>query len=214
MADADVLQAFRDRWEYVNGSYGRPNFLTFSNNQGRFFENGADRLWLPEGDEGTDYIMLSDHNRSTVQIGTDRLGSNKRMINGRSRSYHVADKITASVSWDHIPSRAYSSLGGYAAWQADPDNIVKFTVDGGAGGVEMLKWYQEHHGSFWVFFSFDAVPVTLDDAIVFQGYSRVYEMYITDFDYEPVNRSRGAQAGNGDMYYLDLWDVSMTLEEV
>jgi hypothetical protein len=205
---------FKDRWEYVNGNYGRPNLLTLSNNPGRYYVDGGESLWLPNGVEGTDFILISDHNRSGVPFTTDRLGTNKRMINGRMRSYHIADKISTSLSWTDLPSRAYSSLNGYEAHKADPLATAKFTVDGGAGGVEMLKWYQQHHGSFWAFFSFDAVPVSLPNNIVFNGYARVYEVTITDFDYEPTKRSRGVSCPNGDIYFLDLWDVSMTLEEV
>jgi hypothetical protein len=214
MSDADHMNWFKDRWEYVNGTFGRPNLLTLSNNPGRYYVDGAEQLWLPDGVEGTDFILISDHNRSGAPFTTERIGTNKRMINGRMRSYHIADKLSTSLSWDDLPSRAYSDLNGYEAHKASPNTVAKFTVDGGAGGVEMLKWYQQHHGSFWAFFSFDAVPVPLPNNIVFNGYARVYEMMITDFDYETTKRSRGFACGNGDMYYLDLWNVSMTLEEV
>lgn len=228
MTDLDHMNGFRNRWEYVNGDFGRPNFMTFSNNQGRYFyENPSDlnstHLWLPEGTENTDYIFISDHNRSEASFSTDRLGVNKRMINGQMRSYHIADKLNLPMNWTDIPSRAYSTLEGHNAWAAyeatkntvsPSDPVVKFTVDGGAGGVEMLKWWQGHHGSFWVFMSFDGVPVNLPPNIVFNGYARVYEMRISDFDYTITKRSQGFQCGDSDMLYLDLWDVSLTLEEV
>jgi hypothetical protein len=221
------MNEFRSRWDYVSGDFGRPNFMTFSNNQGRYFyENPNDlnstKLWLPEGQENVDWIIVSDHNRSSAPFNVDRLGTNKRMINGKLRTYHIADKLNLQVSWKDLPSRAYSTLEGYPDWKAYEDSknsasplepVVKFTVDGGAGGVELLKWYQGHHGSFWVFFSFDAVPVPLPSNIVFQGYGRVYEMIMTEFDYDMTKRSQGFQCGL-DMLYLDLWDVSMTLEEV
>jgi hypothetical protein len=35
--ELDHMNEFRSRWEYVNGDFGRPNFMTFSNNQGRYF---------------------------------------------------------------------------------------------------------------------------------------------------------------------------------
>lgn len=211
--DADHIKEFRDRWDYVNGSHGRPNGITFSENPGRWF--GDNELWLPEGKELSEYLIISDHNRSTIPFIPDRIGYTRRMINGKLRSYHVVDKLKTTVSWDDIPSRAYSTLGGYEYW-SKPENkssCAKFTVDGGAGGVEMLKWWQEHHGSFWVFFSIDAVPVQIPNTALFQGYARVYEMQITDFDYEINKRSPGF-ATDGVTYYLDLWNVSMTLEEV
>lgn len=224
MADIEHMNWFRERWEYVNGTFGRPNLVTFSNNSGRYFIDGDDQLWLPEGVEGEDFVILSDHNRSSAPFQTERIGVNKRMINGRMRSYHVADKLSISLSWDDLPSRAYSILNGYETWSGQQkalamsnpvaDPITKFTADGGAGGVEMLKWWQEHYGSFWVFFSFDGVPVTLSNSTVFNGYSRVYEMQITDFDYEISKRSRGIAAAGGGLYHLDFWNVSLSLEEV
>jgi hypothetical protein len=213
MADVDHINWFKDRWEFVNGAFGRPNLITFSNNPGRYYVDGAESLWLPDGVEGQDFIITSDHNRSPSPFQTTRIGSNKRMINGRMRSYHIADKLAVDVSWDDLPSRAYSELGGYEAWKADPENITKFTVDGGAGGVELLKWWQEHYGSFWVFFSFDGVPVEIPSNIVFNGYSRVYEMTIIDFDYEISKRSQGVPASSGGFYHLDFWNVSLRLEE-
>jgi hypothetical protein len=39
--------------------YGRPQALLFSNNQGTV-DNG---YFVPDGDEFTDFIVLSDHNR-------------------------------------------------------------------------------------------------------------------------------------------------------
>lgn len=214
MADSDHMNWFKERWEYVNGVFGRPNFVTFSNNPGRYYVDGAEQLWLPDGVEGQDFIIVSDHNRAPVSFQTDRIGSNRRTINGRMRSYHIADKLSLDLSWEDLPSRAYSDLNGYDLWKADPTQVTKFTVDGGAGGVELLKWWQGHHGSFWAFFSFDGVPVTLPDNVVFNGYARVYEMTIVDFDYEVSKRSRGVAASGGGFYYLDFWNVSLKLEEV
>jgi hypothetical protein len=220
--DANHIAEFRNRWEYVSGDFGRPNYMTFANNRGRYFNDGPTKLWLPEGAENTDYILVSDHNRTSDAFTPERIGARKRMINGTMRSYHVTDKISQSTSWEDLPSRAYSTLEGYPEWAlyeatkhtvSPSDPVVKFTVDGGAGGLELLKWHQQHHGSFWVFFSFDGVPVRMNSTTVFQGYSRVYEMVITEFDYETTRRSPGFQCGS-DMLYVDLWNVSMTLEEV
>jgi hypothetical protein len=157
------------------------------------------------------------------------------MINGNMRAYYVADKISITLSWDDIPSRAFSELLGYRsyaayedakaaykAWEQGgmigpaptiPDPVCQFTADGGAGGVEMLKWHNSHKGSMWAFFSFDGVGVDIGTEATFRGYSRVYEMMITDFEYEVTKRSSGFAMGN-ETFYLDLWNVSMTLEEV
>lgn len=216
--DLDHIKEFKARWQY-----SRPNFLTLATNQGRYFVNSTDpdypaRLWLPEGEENVDFVMLSDHNRSTAPFGTERIGSRKRMINGDMRSYFIADKLSITVSWDEIPSRAYSTMGGYADWVENQTGCAKFTVDGGAGGVEMLRWHNEHKGSMWAFFSFDNIDTdAVHPEVAFKGYGRVYEMMITDFDYEVTRRSGGFPVVNGgvpETLYLDLWNVSMTLEEV
>jgi WD40 repeat protein len=212
--DLDHIKEFQARWEYA-----RPNFISLSENEGRYFvnESGDDnvaQLWLPEGVENEDFILLSDHNRSTAPFGIERIGARKRMINGDMRAYHVADKLSVTLSWDDIPSRSYSSLNGYSDWVADPSACTKFTVDGGAGGVDMLKWYNGHKGSMWAFFSFDNISSSaVHGDVAFRGYGRVYEMMITDFEYE-VSKRGGLFKNGLDTYAIDLWNVSMTLEEV
>lgn len=218
--DLNHIEEFQNRWEYT-----RPNFISLSENQGRYFVNdvvgstNVSRLWLPEGVENEDFVILSDHNRSTAPFTTERIGTRKRMINGDMRAYHVADKLSVTLSWDDIPSRAYSTIGGYADWVNDPRRCAKFTVDGGAGGVEMLNWHNRHKGSMWAFFSFDGVGTdSVHNDVVFRGYGRVYEMMITDFEYE-VNRRSGGwtiknKYGQDETLFLDMWNVSMTLEEV
>lgn len=230
--DVDHIAEFEARWEW-----NRPNFIVLSENQGRYFIDEANdrEIWLPEGQENTDFILLSDHNRSTAPFGTERIGARKRMINGDMRAYFVADKLNISLSWDELPSRAYSLIEGYTSYaQYEASKVAyrdwirngqvgvppttttpvcKFTVDGGAGGVEMLNWHNGHKGSMWAFFSFDGIGIELGNETTFRGYARVYEMMITEFDYEIVKRSAGFQMGD-ETYYLDLWNVSMSLEEV
>jgi hypothetical protein len=124
--------------------------------------------------------------------------------------------LTLDLSWDLIPSRAYSTLGGYSDWIKDPSRCAKFTVDGGAGGVEMLNWYNSHKGSMWVFLSFDNAPSQQARTdTIFSGYGRVHEVMITSFEYDVIQRSGGFPINGGsEKLFLDLWNVSMTLEEV
>lgn len=210
-SDVDHINEFLDRFEYVNGVFGRPNFVTFANNPGRYFINGSSKVWLPEGEDGVDYLMLSDHNRAPVQFSPERIGNRKRMINGKMRSYFVADKWSIPLSWENLPSRAYS-VGGYDDYSASPNSISKFTVDGGAGASELKKWYNSHPGSFWAFMSYDT-GLDLANEVVFQGYSHIVEVMVTDFDFEIVGRSRGTRIGL-DYYYVDTCNVNMSLEEV
>jgi len=213
--DIDHINEFKERWPYT-----RPNFVTFCNTSGRYFNEGTYETWLPEGEDYKDYIILTDHNRAPTSLSVDRIGSNKRMINANMRTYHIADKLTIPLSWTDIPSRSFSTTGGFAAWKEDQllpraeQSICKFTADGGAGGIEMLDWYQRHRGSFWAFFNFDSYPVSaIGDTIITKGYSRVYEMVVTDFTYDIKRRSHGYHFGDA-IYAVDMCDLSMTLEEV
>jgi hypothetical protein len=89
----------------------------------------------------------------------------------------------------------------------------QYTADGGAGGGEMLEWYENHTGPFWVLLSYDKYAnfgkdVDGTDNAARQNlgqYSEARQMYISNFNYSIVKRG-----GNN----FDMWDVSVTLEEV
>ena len=131
--------------------YARPQAILFSNNSGTI-SNG---IYVPDGleignstNDSGDFLILSDHNRSPIDITPQRIENRQRMVNGRMRSYWVADKRTLSVSWNMLPSRAYNTDPNFDANGASTAN--EYTVDGGAGGVELLDWYENHYGTFWV----------------------------------------------------------------
>ena len=89
----------------------------------------------------------------------------------------------------------------------------QYTADGGAGGGEMLDWYENHTGPFWVLLSYDKYANFSDGTISGNNaarqklgqYSQAIQMYISNFNYSIVKRG-----GNN----FDMWDVSVTLEEV
>lgn len=81
-------------------------------------------------DNGITVINPSDHSRSELSVGINRIGSSERMANGRLRSYHVADKKTWSCSWDLLPAPS------------------EYTADGKAGGKEMEQFYNNTKGEF------------------------------------------------------------------
>ena len=208
---------------YMTGRqrYARPQGMLWSNNPGTL-ENGK---YVPQGYEigsvyplGVDeslidqFIIISDDNRGPIDFAPTRIERRERMINGRMRSYHIADKLTVSTSWNMLPSRSYFSDPEF-----DPTNgnslyknvqNQEYTSDGGAGGVELLDWYENHKGPFWVFLSYDKYSNFGKDAEDFAKlgqYSQVIEMYIADFSYSV--QKRGAST-------YDFWNVSVTLEEV
>jgi hypothetical protein len=78
----------------------------------------------------------------------------ERMINGRMRSYHIADKLKLSTSWNMIPSRSHANIPTFNTINGISPH-KSYTTDGGAGGADMLEWYDSHKGSFWVFLAYD-----------------------------------------------------------
>ena len=85
-------------------------------------------------------------------------------------------------------------------------------VDGGAGGVELLDWYETHQGPFWMYLAYDKYtnfnPTEEDQNAAFKHlfqYNQIVQVYFSDFNYSVVKRG----ATNH-----DLWNISVTLEEV
>lgn len=230
---------------YLNGrqKYARPQGMLWSENPGTL-QNG---IYVPQGyevnaqsPEGTsetlidNFIILSDDNRSSIDFAFQRIERRERTINGRMRSYHIADKLTISTSWELLPSRSFSRNPLFDAngnptgmvTQLDHDNDPqtpdkeiqlsgspyykdqRYTSDGGAGGVEMLDWYENHTGPFWVFLAYDNYSnfgKDTEDFLKLNQYNQIIEMYISDFNYSVVRRG----AAN-----YDFWNINVTLEEV
>jgi hypothetical protein len=199
--------------------YDRPQGMLWSNNAGTlsgglYIPNGYEVGQAPENPtEGNldEFIILSDHNRAPMSFQPLRLERRERMINGRMRSYHIADKLTISTSWNMLPSRSYASLPDFDPSSADPGPNAgeSYTVDGGAGGVDLLEWYENHQNSFWVYLAYDKYSNFSDDDEEKYSrlgqYNQILEMYIADFTYT-VQKRGGSNH--------DLWDISVTLEEV
>jgi len=183
--------------------YKRPQAMVLSDNPG--IETAAG--WTPEGEEFVDFIVLSDHNRSTIKISPERIATRKRMINGRMRSYWVADKLKISTSWNELPSRGWPASSQLQNGINMANYSDKFTVDGGAGGNELLEWYRGHKGSFWVFLAYDRYPKFINKPNPWDRlseYNEVVEVFIDDFSYDIVKR------GGSNM---DFWDIDLSLEE-
>lgn len=190
---------------YMSGrkKWSRPEALLFADNDGTL--DGG--IWIPKGEEGTDFIILSDHNRQPFSISQNRIEDRKRMINGTMRSYHTADKLTLSTSWNRLPSRAASES---VIYDVDGTPLTtgyeEYTVDGAAGGVDMLSWYENHSGPFWVFLSYDKFRINgIENYDRLGYYTQVVQMYFASFEYTVEKRG----AAN-----YDMWNISMSLEEV
>jgi len=200
--------------------YARPQAMLWADNSGTLV-NG---LYVPNGveinaDPGSEtnvdnldqFLILSDHNRAPLAFGNTRIEKRERMINGRMRSSHIADKMTLSTSWNALPSRAFpmqpdfNSSTGKSVYNGNPS--LEYTADGGAGGVELLDWYENHKGSFWVYLAYDKYSNFGKDNPSYghlAQYNQVVEMFISEFSYSV--QKRGAST-------FDLWDVTVNLEE-
>ena len=286
--------------------YSRPQAMLWSDNAGRVDVNNGNKV-VPYGyevnaatgagsgvtittqDPINAFMILPDHNRSSIDVQMERLEQRQRMVNGRMRSFHIADKKKISFSWDMLPSRSFVSPPNFearvgaitavsgngtavtytantefcnslvantttvnitgilpAAYNlsnvlvtaanattfsvssnvtdavtvatgtvtatsigtstvaADPQN--QYIVDGGAGAVDILDWYETHTGSFYVYLAYDQFDnFTGKDYNRLNEYNEVIEMFVSDFSYNVVKRG----ANN-----YDFWNISVTLEEV
>jgi hypothetical protein len=214
--------------------YNRPQAILFSDNDGT--ADGSGKVY-PDGFEvgantasATTFLILSDHNRSAIDVTPQRIENRQRMINGRMRSFHVADKINISVSWDMLPSRRYAGDPDFDTTTGVPTNTAftnylndpkayqefQYTVDGGAGGADILEWYENHTGPFYVYLSYDKPQnFTTNKYAHLQEYTEVVEMYISDISYTVnkrghINAKHESESNTG----FDYWDISITLEEV
>jgi hypothetical protein len=168
----------------------RPALMIFSENAPSPV-NAASGQWNL-GSADTDFLYLTDDSRSELQIAIERIEYKKRMINGRMRSYHVADKKAFSVSWQDLPSvrdeLSETRFGG--------------TTTGWASSQQMLDWHKDHTDSFYLTLVYDTP--TSPSAVPLKYSLEYYNVFFEDFSY--VITKRGATH--------DLWDISMTLVEV
>jgi hypothetical protein len=147
-----------DLAEYIVGrkKYSRPQGMLWANNPGTLSlnEEAGTSHYVPTGyevgadtEEEPSFIILSDDNRSPIDFTQNRIETRVRTVNGRMRSYHIADKLKIDVSWEMLPSRSYKDTPAFDTATGKPTNaamaadyMFKFTTDGGAGGAEILYW--------------------------------------------------------------------------
>lgn len=169
----------------------RPALMLFTKNQPTPVNANSGQYQL--GDvAGTDFIYLTDDSRSELQISIDRIEFKKRMINGRMRSYHVADKKSFSVNWKDLPS--LKTELSESRFQASPS--------GWASCQEMLTWHKNHSDSFYLTLVYDTPTAAAEVPLKYS--LETYNVFFEDFSY--VVKKRGPKH--------DLWDISMTLVEV
>lgn len=192
----------------------RPQAILFSDNAGTL-DSGN---YIPNGDEWSDFIILSDGNRGEISMSQQRIESRQRMINGNMRSYWTADKLNLSTFWNRLPSRAYSESVDFNSSNGEITNDAgtysMYTVDGGAGGVDILNWYENHPGPFYVFLAYDKFRVNgIENFDRLGNYNQVLKMYFSSFDYN-IEKRGGTWSSGGSATGFDFWNINMSLEEV
>lgn len=217
-------------------AFARPQAIIFSDQKWTFDGN----VYIPPSDnyqEGTNYRVLSDHNRQAISLNSTRIETRERMIDGSMRSYWVADKTTLSTSWNLLPSRALPVIDSSIFFQDEQTDTYEInfkkalTVDAGAGGNELLEWYRRHQGSFYVLLSYDrysasTVIATAEDSGSHQklygtvDYQEQYEMFFSSFEHSVEKRNQQGsviiELNNEEVeinVMYDLWNVSLALEE-
>jgi hypothetical protein len=149
-------------------------------------------FWNVEGE----LQKVSDHNRSPLREEIERIENKKRMADGTLRRYSVVKKRTYSLDWSMLPS-TNSVVGGMT------------TADGGMAGEDLERIHNNYNTPFRMVLRRGSAkglttPVVADAALPFDdGNFYMVNVMISDFSKEVMKRGR-----------VDLWNVSITLEEV
>ena len=175
-------------------TWQRPSMVIFSASA-PVVVTASTGLWTMLGTAGTDYIFLTDDNRSDMDISVDRIENKKRMINGTMRSYHVADKSSFSFTYTDIPSQNtyISEVGNPSA----ADAVF-------AGGAKILDWYRANQDSFWMLLVYDTPSPQGSGSIPVKYKVEKYNVFFDSFNFNVKKRALDH----------DLWDISISLVEV
>lgn len=140
----------------------------------------------PHYDETEGY--LTDHNRSPLQISFEEVEEVDRTVDGTLRWRHNASKRKFALSWKDLPADS----GG--------------TVDGFYSGKEMLDVFNNNKGSFTIeIYNRESARKTSTKP------DQRATVRFVDFTYSVTKRNFHIE---DDDLITDLWDVSMSLEEV
>lgn len=113
------------------------------------------------------WIKLTEHNRSDIAMGVQRIEKTQRMSNGDLRKFFIADKKTFSFSWDMLPGTRI------------------YTVDNQWGALDIIKFYESLEGqsTFTIRFNFAKNGSNQESS----GYEE-YTVSCTSFDATLVKR--------------------------
>jgi len=110
---------------------------------------------------------ISEHNRSALELNTERIERIVRTSNGTLRKNHIADKRKFQLSWDMLPS--YRTL----------------TVDGGWGAEDLRTFYLSDDGKQSFNIRVNLAKTGLDQST--SGYEQ-YTVVISNCNFSVVKR--------------------------
>lgn len=178
--------------EFLDKKWLRPSLIIFSQNQPVVGTGGNAGKY----DLGTNYLYLTDDGRDALSVDPQRIEYKQRMLNGRMRSYYVADKRNFTTSWRNLPSRSQDSNRKYISEYEKRTTSIKY-----AAGQEIKDWYETYTGDFWMMLVYDGGENTQTDLT---KQVEIYNVFFEDFSFTVVKRGQ----------FHDLWDVDITLVEV
>lgn len=186
--------------EYLSGrmKWYRPQAMIWSDVPFILVDGG----YVPPemADEGTDFIIVTDHSRDPIDISYQRIESRSRMINGTSRSHYVTDKIRISTGWSMLPGRIASVPVTFdQVTGAQVSGGETYIADSASAALDIKQWYETHPGPFYVYLSYDLGSET--DTMT--KYATMKKMFFESFSGSIPRRG-----------IYDMWNISISLDEV
>lgn len=153
------------------------------------WKNNPVMEWSTDG--GTTWTKVTDHGRSSLSVSIERIETEQRMVNGTKRRYVVAKKRTFSCDWENLP-----------------DKNVSFLANGTTYGKWLESFYNTTDGAFLMRLrsgsDSEATSLTRVDNVALDDYGRIFTVMATDYTKDIIKRGST----------FDMWNISMTLEEV
>lgn len=142
-------------------------------------------------DNGTTWIKVTDHGRSPLTVGVERIENKQTMVSGTKRRYVVAKKRTFSCSWDNLP-----------------DKSTSFLANGTTYGNWIEEFYNSTDGAFQMRLRSGSDQTIADPTragtVNDPDNERIFKVMFSEFSKEVLKRGPA----------FDLWSLSITLEEV
>lgn len=152
--------------------------------------------WMDNTIMTWDGIKVTDHGRGSLSESPERIGIDKRMADGTLRRQHIVVKRKWSVSWENLPSTNKSPRG------------MK-TADGGMAGEDIERFYFNSPGKVRMVLRRGSaiglpLPVVSDTLLPYEDDNfYIADIMFTEYTKEVIKRG-----------YSDLWNVSVSMEEV